>query len=69
MSMSQSHAVNLINAQARGITLARAVELLDEARRYVGQSSSVRAMDLSREMLEFSAQYRQAVDSDNSLQT
>ncbi len=69
MSMSQSHAVNLINAQAKGLTLAKAVQLLDEARRYVGQSSSVRAMDLSREMLEFSAQYRQAVDSDNSPQT
>lgn len=31
MSMSQSHAVKLINAQAAGITLAQAVELLDEA--------------------------------------
>ena len=69
MSMSQSHAVKLINAQAKGLTLARAVQLLEEARRYVGQSSSVRAMDLSREMLEFSAQYRQAVDSDDSPQT
>ncbi|MDN5516462.1 MAG: hypothetical protein L0G82_14600 [Pseudomonas sp.] len=69
MSMSQSHAVKLINAQAAGITLARAVELLDEARRFVGQSSSVRAMDLSQEILTFTARYRQTVDSDDSPQT
>lgn len=69
MSMSQSHAVKLINAQAAGITLARAVELLDEARRFVGQSSSVRAMDLSQEILAFTARYRQTVYSDDSPQT
>lgn len=69
MSMSQSHAVKLINAQAAGITLARAVELLDKARRYVGQTSSVRAIDLSKEILDFIDQYRQTVDSDDSPQT
>ncbi|MDH1341857.1 hypothetical protein [Ectopseudomonas oleovorans] len=69
MSMSQSHAVKLINAQAAGITLARAVELLDEARRFVGQSSSVRAMDLSQEIIAFTARYRQTFDSDDSPQT
>ena len=62
MSMSHSHAVKLINAQAAGITLARAVELLDKARRYVGQSNSVTAMDLSQEMLEFTANYRRQVE-------
>jgi ubiquinone/menaquinone biosynthesis C-methylase UbiE len=42
--------------------LARAVELLDKARRYVGQSNSVTAMDLSQEMLEFTANYRRQVE-------
>lgn len=61
--------MKLINAQAAGITLARAVELLDKARRYVGQTSSVRAIDLSKEILDFIDQYRQTVDSDDSPQT
>ena len=48
--------------QPKDDALARAVELLNEARRYVGQSNSVRAMDLSKEMLAFTAQYRQAAE-------
>ena len=50
--------------QPKDEALAKAVELLNEARRYVGQSSSVRAMDLSKEMLAFTAQYRQAVEGE-----
>ena len=69
MGMTQSHAVNLINAQVKGITLARAMKLLEEARRYVGQSNSTRAMDLSQEILEFTAHYRQTLDSDHSPKT
>lgn len=62
MSMTQSHAVKLINAQAKGITLAKAIELLQLAHPFVGRNSSVRAMDLSQVILEFTTQYRQAVE-------
>lgn len=50
-------------------TLCKAIDLLDQAHRYLGQSSSVRAMDLSKEVKEFIAQYRSAVNSDNSPKT
>ena len=50
-------------------TLCKAIDLLDQAHRYLGQSNSVRAMDLSKEVKEFIAQYRSAVNSDNSPKT
>lgn len=66
MSMTNSHAVNLINAQANGITLCKAIEIIELAHRYVGQSNSTRAMDLSAEMKKFIADYRKATDSQNT---
>lgn len=60
--MTNSHAANLITAQANGITLCKAINLLEQSHRYLGQSSSTRAMDLSKEVKEFIAQYRSAVE-------
>ncbi len=49
-----------IAAQASGLTMIQAIELLKRANRYVGTSNSTRAMDLSVEITEFVAAYQQA---------
>ena len=70
-----SSAACLIAAQASGITLAQAMELLKRANRYVGTNNSIRAMDLSVEITEFVAAYQRSQDgfacgnSDNSPKT
>ncbi|MGY8830080.1 MAG: hypothetical protein ACKVIS_11110 [Pseudomonadales bacterium] len=56
----------MTNAHA---TLCKAIDLLDQAHRYLGQSSSIRAMDLSKEVKEFIAHYRSTANSDNSPKT
>lgn len=53
--MTSSHAANLITAQANGITLCKAIALLDQTHRYLGQANSIKAMDLSAEVKEFIA--------------
>ncbi|MCZ4321404.1 hypothetical protein [Pseudomonas anguilliseptica] len=69
MDKSPNHASNPATAQSPDTTLCKAIDLLNQAHRYLGQSNSIRAMDLSREVKEFIAQYRSAVDSDNSPKT
>ncbi|WP_445938923.1 hypothetical protein [Pseudomonas sp.] len=55
--------------QQRQNVIAR--DVVDQVKPFVflGQSNSIRAMDLSREVKEFIAQYRNTVDSDNSPKT
>jgi hypothetical protein len=64
-----NHVSSLATDQSPDICLCKAIDLLDQAHRYLGQSNSIRAMDLSREVKEFIAQYRNTVDSDNSPKT
>lgn len=64
--MTSSHAANLITAQANGITLCKAIALLDQAHRYLGQANSMKAMDLSAEVKEFIARYRNSFQPENS---
>lgn len=63
--MTNSHDVNMINAQAKDITLCKAIEIIELAHRYVGQSNSTRAMDLCAEMKKFIADYRKSQLSDD----
>lgn len=53
--MTDSHAVGLINAQAKGITLAEAIDLLKRANRYVGVHPSIGGQKLGTEITEFIA--------------
>lgn len=53
--MTESHAVGLINAQAKGFTLAQAIELLKRANRYVGVHPSIGGQKLGEEITEFIA--------------
>jgi hypothetical protein len=53
--MTDSHAVGLINAQAKGITLAAALDLLKRANRYVGVHPSIGGQKLGTEITEFIA--------------
>ena len=53
--MTNSHAVNLINAQVKGLTLAQALDLLKRANRYVGVHPSIGGQRLGEEIAEFIA--------------
>jgi hypothetical protein len=53
--MTDSHAVGLINAQAKGITLAASIDLLKRANRYVGVHPSIGGQKLGSEITEFIA--------------
>lgn len=55
--MTASHAVGLINAQAKGLTLTKAIELLKRANRYVGVHPSIGGQSLSATITEFIAAY------------
>lgn len=55
--MTESHAVGLINAQAKGLTLALAIELLKRANRYVGTHSTIGGQALGEQITEFVAAY------------
>lgn len=55
--MTESHAVGLINAQARGITLTQAIALLKRANRYVGVHPSIGGQALGEQITEFVAAY------------
>lgn len=55
--MTASHAVGLINAQAKGLTLTKAIELLKRANRYVGTHSTIGGQALGVQITEFIAAY------------